>query len=254
MEDHLLECFNAAIKGGESLDKRKVLATNHPAWDLLDKPWKGLLFIALNKDFGRVEGSSTKSQGRSSRRLRTRGRRGLATSTEDWIEGMEVLMSSKASPGYRLASMLAQKSLNSANWSDVFDLEIEKMRGVCANGIHPVWARMGEESSLLAEMAVYPMQEEAAGNSTDSSTWFELARFDPSDCKGFSNWLLVSPPFRVTADIEAKTLRFAKSLSGKSKIKKYPSFVDDLPDEMRLVKALLKAHFNMEDTIQELDA
>lgn len=254
MEDHLLECFNAAIKAGESLDKRKVLATNHPAWDLLDKPWKGLLFIALNKDFGRVEGSSTKSQGRSSRRLRTRGRRGLATSTEDWIEGMEVLMSSKASPGYRLASMLAQKSLNSANWSDVFDLEIEKMRGICANGIHPVWARMGEESSLLAEMAVYPMQEEAAGNSTDSSTWFELARFDPSDCKGFSNWLLVSPPFRVTADIEAKTLRFAKSLSGKSKIKKYPSFVDDLPDEMRLVKALLKAHFNMEDTIQELDA
>ena len=252
MEDHLLECFNASIKAGESLEKRKAVATKHPAWDLLEKPWKGLLLIALNKDFGLGKEASSKGQGRSSRSRSRRGRRSLATSTEDWVEGMDALVSSKAPPGYRLASMLAQKALMGTNWIEGLDLEIEKMRGVCSKGIHPVWVRIGGESSLLAEMAVYPKKSEKEKKTKDYSDWFELARFDPLDCKGFSDWLLVSTPFKITADIESKTLRFAKSLTGKSRIKKYPSFADDLPDEMKLVKALLKAHFNSKETIKEL--
>jgi len=252
MEDHLLECFNAAIKAGESLEKRKAVATKHPAWDLLDKSWMGLLLLALNKDFGLGKEASSKGQGRSSRGRSRRGRRNLATSTEDWVEGMDALVSSKAPPGYRLASMLAQKALMGTNWIEGLDLEIEKMRDICSKGIHPVWARMGEESSLLAEMAVYPKKSEKEEKTKDPSFWFELARFDPLDCKGFSDWLLVSTPFKLTADIESKTLRFAKSLTGKSRIKKYPSFADDLPNEMKLVKALLKAHFNSKDTIEEL--
>ena len=49
-EDHLLECLEVAIKAGDSSEKRRRKAMDTAAWKLLDKPWKGLLLVALDKE------------------------------------------------------------------------------------------------------------------------------------------------------------------------------------------------------------
>ena len=54
-EDHLLECLEVAIKAGDSSEKRRRKAMDTAAWKLLDKPWKGLLLVALDKEEAKAE-------------------------------------------------------------------------------------------------------------------------------------------------------------------------------------------------------
>ena len=49
-ENLLLECLQVAIKTGESPEKRRRKAMETAAWKLLEKPWKGLLLVALDKE------------------------------------------------------------------------------------------------------------------------------------------------------------------------------------------------------------
>ena len=67
------------------------------AWNLLEKSWKGLLLVALDKE--EVKGGEQSNRS-SSRRMRNRGRRGRNLSTDDWIEGMDGLVASQAPVSY----------------------------------------------------------------------------------------------------------------------------------------------------------
>ena len=49
-EDHLLECLDVAVKAGDIPEKRRRKAMDTAAWKLLEKPWKGLLLVALDKE------------------------------------------------------------------------------------------------------------------------------------------------------------------------------------------------------------
>ena len=49
-EDYLLECLDVAVKAGDAPEKRRRKAMDTAAWDLLDKSWKGLLLVALDKE------------------------------------------------------------------------------------------------------------------------------------------------------------------------------------------------------------
>ena len=70
-EDYLLECLDVAVKAGEAPEKRRRKAMDTAAWDLLEKSWKGLLLVALDKE--EIAGNDSSNQ--RGRRMRARGRR-----------------------------------------------------------------------------------------------------------------------------------------------------------------------------------
>ena len=196
MEDYLLECLVEAVKAGDEPEKRRKKAMNTAAWDLLDKPWKGLLLVALDKEEGSKGDSANQP---SSRRMRNRGRRGRSKhSTNDWVEKVEGLISSKAAPGYRLSAMLVQRARLGTDWNASWDAEVEKLRDFCAEGVHPVWPRLGKESPLLAEMAIYPETVISNEISSDTSEWVSAARFDPQIRSSLAAWLESTIPFSLS--------------------------------------------------------
>ena len=195
-EDYLLECLDVAIKAGDVPEKRRRKAMDTSAWDLLEKPWKGLLLVALNKE----ELSNKESSNNRQRRMRGRGRRARNPTTDDWIEEMEGLVSPlhKAPPGYRLSAMLVQRARLGDKWNPTWDTELEKMRNSCAEGIHPVWPRLGREAPLLAEMQSYPEIEVSNMTPTNASEWILSARLDPKNRTALAAWLKTPTPFPLT--------------------------------------------------------
>ena len=59
--DYLLECLDVAVKAGGAPEKRRRKAMDTAAWDLLDKTWKGLLLVALDKEEISSDDASTQS-------------------------------------------------------------------------------------------------------------------------------------------------------------------------------------------------
>jgi len=239
-EDFLLECLNVAVKAGDAPEKRRRKAMDTASWDLLEKKWKGLLLIALNKE----EISNKDSSSQRNRRTRGRGRRVRKSSAEDWVEGIKELISSDESPGYRLSAMLVQRDRLGAGWNATWDSELEKMRNSCVEGIHPVWARLGMEAPLLAEMQSYPevrVAEKKVGNTTD---WIAAARIDPLKRESLSKWLGMKIPHPLTANLQLSVQRVNKSLKGKGKLTEIPADFSDFEGDCVLIRALVGIHVN----------
>ena len=211
-EDYLLECLDVAVKAGEVPEKRRRKAMDTAAWDLLDKTWKGLLLVALDKE----EISSNEAPTQKFRRM-SRGRRPKGQTTNDWIEGMDGLVASQAPPGYRLSAMLVQRVRLGGRWNPAWDSELEKLRNSCAEGIHPVWPRLGREAPLLAEMQSYPEAIQSKEIVVDSNDWIVSARIDPSDRKALAEWLDGPLPFSLSADVKRGIQRAITSLQSKGK-------------------------------------
>ncbi|MCH2637179.1 MAG: hypothetical protein MKZ56_02290, partial [Candidatus Thalassarchaeum sp.] len=249
MEDYLLECLDVAVKAGDAPDKRRRKAMGPDAWNLLDRSWKGLLLVALNQEEGMAREASTRT---SSRRMRNRGRRALNSNTDDWIEGVDGLVASHAPPGYRLSAMLVQRVRLGERWNPDWDIEIEKMRESCADGIHPVWPRLGQEAPILAEMAIYPIIEISTQIEIDSTEWIQAARFDPMERTALASWLEITPPFSLTAKLELAIQRMAKSFRAKGKIPKLSDSLNDLVGDAVLIRALARVCTQSDGAMDDL--
>ena len=249
-EDYLLECLDVAVKAGDAPDKRRRRAMDTAAWDLLDKTWKGLLLVALNKE----EISNKDSSNQRNRRMRGRGRRTRNSGTEDWVEGMEELISSDASSGYRLSAMLVQRERLGSRWNNAWDSVLESVRKNCLEGIHPVWARLGKEAPLLAEMQSYREIEISVKSMGSSADWIGAARIDPIDRESLANWLSLKIPFPLTANLQLSVQRTHKSLNGKGKLSKLPTDFNDFEGDCVLIRALVGIHVNDERCREDLAA
>ena len=235
-EDYLLECLDVAVKAGDAPEKRRRKAMDTAAWDLLDKSWKGLLLVALDKE--EIAGNDSSNQ--RSRRMRSRGRRARGSTTNDWIEGMDGLVSSHAPPGYRLSAMLVQRARLGGQWKRAWDSELEKLRNSCAEGIHPVWPRLGREAPLLAEMQSYPEVVQTKEDVADSSEWALSARIDPSNRGALAEWLGTPVPFSLSADIKRAIQRVIASLKSKGKFIGTPDAFKQLEGDAALIGAMVE--------------
>ena len=235
-EDYLLECLDVAVKAGEAPEKRRRKAMDTAAWDLLDKSWKGLLLVALDKEeIGNNDTSTQRYRG-----MRSRGRRSRGTTTNDWIEGMDGLVSSYAPPGYRLSAMLVQRARLGTEWKPAWDSELEKLRNSCSEGIHPVWPRLGREAPLLAEMQSYPEVSQSENAVSDSSEWILSARVDPSDRVALAEWLKMPMPFPLSADVKRGVQRSVASLESKGKFTGSTNAFEHLEGDAILIYVLVE--------------
>ena len=219
------------------------------AWNLLEKSWKGLLLVALDKE--EVKGGEQSNRS-SSRRMRNRGRRGRNLSTDDWIEGMDGLVASQAPPGYRLSAMLVQRARLGAKWNSAWDAELEKMRDFCSQGVHPVWLRLGKEAPLLAEMAIYPEVEITQTEFDDSTDWVKSARIDPTDRNALATWLDTPIPYPLSAENKLVIQRISKSLRAKGKVPKLSDSLNDLAGDASLIRALVRIGIGEQKGVSDL--
>ena len=169
------------------------------AWKLLEKPWKGLLLVALDKEEVKPDASNNRT---TSRRMRNRGRRGRNTGTEDWVESVESLLVSNESPGYRLSAMLVQRARLGTKWDAAWDAKLEALRDTCLEGVHPVWLNLSKETPLLAEMSMYPKKSVESTSTVSDHGWVVSAAFDPENRQMLGQWLEQSFPFQHSAEIE----------------------------------------------------
>ena len=249
-EDYLLECLDVAVKAGDAPEKRRRKAMDTAAWDLLDKSWKGLLLVALDKE----EISSPDASTQRNRRMRGRGRRSKGQTTNDWIEGMDGLVASQAPPGYRLSAMLVQRARLGTRWIPAWDSELEKLRDSCAEGIHPVWPRLGREAPLLAEMQSYPEVNLSEREDGDSSEWILSARIDPSDRIALAEWLKRDAPFSLSADVKRAIQRVVASLQSKGKFSGVPKAFEHLEGDSILIGVLVEIFANSDGCNEKLVA
>ena len=155
------------------------------AYDLLDKPWVGLLEFVLSKD-AQLETSGDKKSSQRPRGPRGRGRSGNRNPFVALLEPTRALITSDAPPGYRLTALLVQRSLSSNRWKPEWDNDIEKLRDTCKSGIHPVWSEMAQKSHIISELMSYPTKKPKARQGNIKS-WVEGAKIDPNN-KPFASY------------------------------------------------------------------
>ena len=181
MEDYLLDCVEQLQRAGDDSGRRKSEIQRPKAWNLLNKEWKALAFLAVNQVAPESidPDSSNGKPARPNRRIGRRGGRGGRSGLQDRLESPQSVIHSKESAAYRLAVLIAQKQKMGASWKDEWDEYFQSLREECENGVHPVWERMAREAPLIAELGRFPISEKE--QNIDAGDWLSQANFDPRD-------------------------------------------------------------------------
>ena len=189
MEDYLLDCVEQLQRAGDDSGRRKSEIQRPKAWNLLNKEWKALAFLAVNQAAPESvdPDSSNGKSARPNRRIGRRGGRGGRSGLQDRLESPQSVIRSKESAAYRLAVLIAQKHKMGASWKDEWDEYFQSLRKECETGVHPVWERMAREAPLIAELGRFPISEKE--QNIDAGDWLSQADFDPRDSSALLSWL-----------------------------------------------------------------
>ena len=249
MEDYLLDCVEQLQGAGDDSGRRKSEIQRPKAWNLLNKEWKALAFLAVNQAAPESidPDSSNGKSAISNRRIGRRGGRGGRTGLQDRLESPESVVQSKEPAAYRLAVLIAQKDKMGGSWKDEWEEDFQSLRKECETGVHPVWERMAREAPLIAELGRFPISEKE--RNIDSGGWLSQADFDPRDSSALLGWLesctlkldvhQASALQKITRD-----LRSGKPRPRKWKVWMNPSLIDMDGDYALLESMLLAAGSN----------
>ena len=249
MEDYLLDCVELLQRAGDDSGRRKSEIQRPKAWNLLNKEWKALAFLAVNQAAPESidPDSSNGKSARPNRRIGRRGGRGGRSGLQDRLESPQSVIRSKESAAYRLAVLIAQKHKMGASWKDEWDQYFQSLRKECETGVHPVWERMAREAPLIAELGRFPISEKE--QNIDAGDWLSQADFDPRDSSALLSWLesctlqldvhQASSLQKITRD-----LRSGKPRPQKWKLWMNPSLTDMVGDYALLEFMLLAAGSN----------
>ena len=249
MEDYLLDCVEQLQRAGDDSGRRKSEIQRPKAWNLLNKEWKALAFLAVNQAAPEsIDPDSLNGKpARTNRRIGRRGGRGGRSGLQDRLESPQSVIRSKEPAAYRLAVLIAQKHKMGTSWKDEWDEYFQSLRKDCETGVHPVWERMAREAPLIAELGRFPISEKE--QNIDAGDWLSQADFDPRDSSALLNWLesctlqldvhQASSLQKITRD-----LRSGKPRPQKWKLWMNPSLTDMAGDYALLEFMLLAAGSN----------
>ena len=249
MEDYLLDCVEQLQRAGDDSGRRKSEIQRPKAWDLLNKEWKALAFLAVNQAAPESidPDSSNGKSAKPNRRIGRRGGRGGLSGLQDRLESPQSVIRSKEPAAYRLAVLIAQKHKMGVSWKEEWDENFQSLRKVCETGVHPVWERMAREAPLIAELGRFPISEKE--QNIDAGDWLSRADFDPRDSFALLSWLescalkldvhQASALQKITRD-----LRSGKPRPQKWKLWMSPSLIDAAGDYALLESMLLAAGSN----------
>ena len=160
-ETYIANCLKEAFKTNITKNRRQAIVVKIPDWQLLEKPWRPLLLLALAE----TELPAADEDSESTPRRRTSGGRGRnrrggrgATGPMDMLPtAQEMLLPSDAPPAYRLAVLMVHKLLNKDEWEEEWEVTEKSLRDTCLEkGVHPVWHDLAQRTAVLAQFAAFP--------------------------------------------------------------------------------------------------
>ena len=258
MEDYLLDCVEQLQRAGDDSGRRKSEIQRPKAWNLLNKEWKALAFLAVNQAAPESVdlNSSTGKPARPNRRIGRRGGRGGQSGLQDRLELPPSVIRSNEPAAYRLAVLIAQKHKMGGSWNEQWDESFQPLRKECETGVHPVWERMAREAPLLAELGRFPISENE--QNIDAGDWLVRANFDPHDSSALLDWL-DSCTLQLDIHQASALQKITRDLrSGKPRTQKWKAWMNpslkDMVGDYALLEAMLMAAGNIEQTALIFDS
>ena len=232
LEQYFLDCIESLQPAGDDEGRRKrALQKSSSSWELLNKNWKALAFLAAEKtapkaiDKDELENGPDNGNINRSRRNRIgrRGGRKVKRGFEDYLLTPQQVMESNNSAAFKLAVLIAQKhKMNS--WDPSFDEQMNLLRIECSQGIHAVWSRLAREAPIFAELERFDINEEE-DFLEDSGNWIKGANIDPKNNLSIQQWLAMDIPFRLTSNQALSLEKIRKDLAGKPRPNSWPQIM-----------------------------
>ncbi|MCP2504682.1 MAG: hypothetical protein NLN65_05255, partial [Candidatus Poseidoniaceae archaeon] len=161
-ESHMSNCLEVAFKSNITKPRRQSLVVKTADWQLLEKPWRPILLLALaetelpaaDEDESDSPSRRRPSGGRGRNR---RGGRGSSGPMDSLPSAAEMLLPSDYSAAYRLAVLMVHKLLNKEEWEDEWETTEKSLRETCLEkGVHPVWLDLAQRTAVLGQFAAFP--------------------------------------------------------------------------------------------------
>ena len=217
METYLRDCIEAGRRAGDDPNSRSRQLVNHPSFTLLDRSWKPVAMAIVQKEEPRNPEEEVQVKATRRRGVRRRGARG-ASGIEAFLESVENIRKSSASPAYRLAVLLIHKGRDPKSWKDEDNSLIDELRSTCNSGVHPVWAQAARECPLIAMLGAFPSMESSTKEEKQNLDWIEGLRRDPSDLEGLGRWLESVEHSELDSKSILDLQRLAKGLQGRIRL------------------------------------
>tara|TARA_Y100000766_G_scaffold112496_1_gene96463 strand:+ start:58580 stop:61972 length:3393 start_codon:yes stop_codon:yes gene_type:complete len=158
----MANCLEVAFKTNVSKPRRQSLVVKTADWQLLEKPWRPILLLALAETelpAADEEGSDVSNRRRpmGGRSRSRRGGKGASGPMDLLPSAQEMVLPSEYSAAFRLATLLIHKLLNKDDWDDQWEVTENSLRETCLEkGVHPVWIELAQRTALLGQFAAFP--------------------------------------------------------------------------------------------------
>jgi hypothetical protein len=188
--------------------QRVAFATRQDEFKLLQKPWQGILLLALHEveapgaDEDEDDGPALPARAPRGARAR-RGRRGGRSSGSplDHLPNVEdVLSDDTFSAAFGFAVLTARKTLDADAWDEAHDAAVQERLDLClADGVHPVWADVARRCPVLAQMSGFPEAEPSEAVAAVDAMDLALADISGEDSEELLALVLAAQPLVVDA-------------------------------------------------------
>ena len=178
----MAKCLEVAFKANIPKPKRRRVVAKTADWTMLEKPWRSLVYIAMEEIEPPGDDDDKPSMSRQHRGSRRRTRGGGAQTPLDWLPSLEeIVMDTDNSETFRLAVILINKQLKKDDWKDEYESEEQKLRDHCLeNGISATWVKLAEHTPLLGQFLGYPVSKKKQKKS-NKKVDLSKARIDIND-------------------------------------------------------------------------
>jgi negative regulator of replication initiation len=178
----MAKCLEVAFKANIPKPQRRRIVAKTADWTMLDKPWRSLVYIAMEELEPPGDEDDKPSMSRQHRGSRRRTRGGGAQTPLDWLPSLEeILLDTDSSEAFRLAVLLINKQMKKDDWKDEYNSDEQNLRDFCLeNGVGETWHKLAEKTALLGQFLAFPIskkKKKKASKKTDLSR----ARIDIND-------------------------------------------------------------------------
>ena len=215
--------------------QRVAMATRQDEFKLLQKPWQGILLLALHEveapgaDEDEDDGPSLPVRAPRGARAR-RGRRGGRSSGSplDHLPSVEdVLADDTFSAAFGFAVLTARKTLDADAWDEAHDAAVQERLDLClADGVHPVWADVARRCPVLAQMSGFPEAEPSEVAAADGALDLALADISGEDSEELLALVLAAQPLVVDAAPKVALNTLVPQLKARKSINLDPALLD----------------------------
>ena len=234
-EQYLATCLSSGFSRPMRAPQRVALATRQDEFKLLQKPWQGILLLALHEveapgvDEDEEDGPSLPARAPRGARAR-RGRRGGRSSGSplDHLPSVEDVLADDAfSPAFGFAVLTARKTLDADAWDEAHDGAVQERLDAClADGVHPVWADVARRCPLLVQMSGFPEAEPSETKAATGTLDLALAEISGEDSQELLALVQAAEPLVMDAAPKVALNTLIPQLKARKSISLDPALLD----------------------------